>query len=112
MPQKCPLGEFEHLLLLAVLRLKDEATAAAISRELQDTLDRRVSRGALYATLDRLEAKGFLEWAVREASRQRGGFPGRAYGVTEPGLEALRATRQAIDRMWSGLEDILFEGSK
>ena len=62
MPDPAYLGEFEQQVLLVVLRLKDEAFGPDISRELEDRAGRRVSRGALYTTFDRLEDKGLLRW--------------------------------------------------
>lgn len=110
MRRKGYLGEFEQLVLLASLRLKDEAYAPAIAEELEKRAGRRVSRGALYATLDRLEGKGFLTWSEDRGTAERSGQPLRRFQVTEPGLAALRASRQAAWRLEAGLEDLLSEG--
>jgi PadR family transcriptional regulator, regulatory protein PadR len=103
------LGEFEHLLLLAVLRRGSEAFAADIARELDQRAGRSVSRGALYTSLDRLEDKGLVRWKIAAGTALRDGLPRRAYTVTPAGLAALRASRVVLQRMWRGLEGVLKE---
>jgi DNA-binding PadR family transcriptional regulator len=104
------LGEFEQLVLLAVLQLGTEARALDIRRELEEQAKRSTSRGALYATLERLGDKGFLEWEIENSTPQRGGLPRRRFSVTTAGLDALRASRQAVVNLSRGLKGIL-EGS-
>jgi PadR family transcriptional regulator, regulatory protein PadR len=104
-----PLGEFEHLLLLAILRLGPEAYGVTIAHELEEQAKRRVSRGALYTTLDRLEAKGLVRWKIAPGTRDRGGLPRRCYTVSARGLASLRESHQTLHRMWQGLDDILKE---
>lgn len=106
-----PLGEFEQLLLLAILRLGPDAYGVSIARELEVHADRRVSRGALYTTLDRLEAKGLVRWRIVHGGADRGGLPRRAYTVTATGMAALRAAREVLQRMWRGVEQMLREPS-
>jgi PadR family transcriptional regulator PadR len=103
------LGEFEQLLLLAVLRLGAGAFAPDIARELEDRAGRTVSRGHLYTSLDRLEDKGLLRWKVASGTAVRDGLPRRAYTVTPAGIEAVRASRDVLQRMWRGLEGLLNE---
>lgn len=103
------LGEFEHLLLLAVLRLGAEAYGADIARELETRAGRSVSRGALYTSLDRLEDKGLVRWKVAAGSELRDGLPRRAYTVTHAGMAALRSSRGVLQRMWRGLDGVLKE---
>ena len=79
------LGEFEHLLLLAVLRLGSDAYGVDIARELEARAGRSVSRGALYTSLDRLEDKGLVRWRVAPGTPARNGLPRRVYLVT-PGF--------------------------
>ena len=109
------LGEFEQLVLLAVLRLAREdgsaASGAAIARVLEEQAARRVSRGALYTTLDRLEGKGLLRWKIATGGPERGTLPRRAYGVTPRGMEALRVAQRTLQRMSRGLEQILKDRS-
>jgi DNA-binding PadR family transcriptional regulator len=103
------LGEFEQLVLLATLRLNEKAFGPTIARELEGRAGRRVSRGALYATLDRLERKDFLTWSIDGATPERGGHPRRRFQVTEEGLEALRTSRRAVRNLEAGLEELLAE---
>lgn len=100
------LGEFEQLVLLAILRLREEAGASDIRHEIQDRARRKVSRGALYATLDRLERKGYLDWETESATPDRGGIPRRRFAVTPHGVEALRLSQEAILRLSRGLAEV------
>jgi PadR family transcriptional regulator PadR len=110
MTRQASLGEFEQLVVLAVLRLDDEATGNGISAELEDKADRSVSRGALYSALDRLESKGFLTWRVEASTPERGGHPSRIFSVTEAGLEALREHQRALRNLTEGLDQLLDPG--
>jgi DNA-binding PadR family transcriptional regulator len=101
------LGEFEQLLMLAILRLDAAAFGADITRELEQRADRHVSRGALYTSLDRLEQKGLVRWALAAGTPERDGLPRRCYSVTAAGVAALRASRVRLLRMWRGLGDVL-----
>lgn len=101
------LGEFEHLVMAAALRLGDDAYGAAIIREIEGRTGRRVAGGSLYVTLDRLEEKGLVRSRMAERSPARGGRPKRFITVTAGGLEALRAARQAMLSIWEGIEDTL-----
>jgi DNA-binding PadR family transcriptional regulator len=106
------LGEFEQLVLLAVLRAAQAgapASGVAVARELEEQAGRRVSRGALYTTLDRLEGKGLLRWRIAPGGDERGALPRRAYAVTARGTDALRASQRTLQRMWRGLEQVLKE---
>jgi DNA-binding PadR family transcriptional regulator len=107
MSRQAALGEFEQLVLLAVLGLEDEATGSAISIQLEEKANRRVSRGALYSALDRLESKGYLTWRIEGSTPERGGHPSRLFSVTEPGLEALREQQRALRNLSSGLDEVL-----
>lgn len=98
------LGEFEQMLLLAALRLGDEAYGAALSQELEERVGRRVSRGAVYVTLDRLEAKGLLTTRMSAPRAERGGRPRRLIAVTPAGITALREAREALETLWDGVE--------
>ncbi len=102
-------SELEQMVLLAILRLGREAFALAIVRELDRAAGRSVSRGALYKTLERMEAKGFLTWTTEEATPDRGGHPRRLFAVTPTGVELLRTSRDALMRLWDGLDPILGE---
>lgn len=100
-------GELEQMVLLAILRLGEGAFALAIIRELDREVGRSVSRGALYKTLERLESKGQLTWSTEEASPDRGGHPRRRFSVTPEGVEVLRSSRDALFRLWDGLDGVL-----
>ena len=99
-----PLGEFEQLVLLAVLRLKEDAYAVPIRQEIEDRTKRSAARGAVYITLDRLEEKGYLKSRLGEGSPERGGRPRRYYTVSTAGVRALEQSWTALRNMWAGLE--------
>jgi DNA-binding PadR family transcriptional regulator len=101
------LGQFEHMVLLAVLRLGDEAYGGSVLEEIERRTGRAVARGALYVTLDRLEAKGLLASRAGEAVAGRGGRPRRLVRPTAAGLRALRASHEALRSLWAGLEGTL-----
>jgi len=101
------LGEFEQLVLLAILQLNADAHAAMVRQRIETAASRKVTRGALYATLDRLTDKGFLDWQVEESTPERGGIPRRRFTVTEPGLEALRRSYGAVRTLAQGVENLL-----
>lgn len=101
------LGEFEHLVLLAVLRHPAGVFGSAIGRELEDRAGRRVSRGALYSALDRLEQKGHLSWTMEDSPPDRGGHPRRSFAVTRLGRTALREYQRAVRNLSQGIEELL-----
>jgi len=101
------LGEFEHLVLLAILRLGDQAYAPAILEELETRTGRPPSPGSMYVTLDRLEEKGLLRSRLADANDDRGGRPRRYVTVTPLGVRQLRASRTALLALWRGLEGVL-----
>jgi DNA-binding PadR family transcriptional regulator len=109
MTEQTPLGELEHLILLAILRLRDEAYGLSVARELQAQAQRPLSRGALYTSLERLELKGLLRWRLETGGPERQGLPKRVYAVTPRGVAAVRASHRRLRRMWSGLDDVLKE---
>jgi PadR family transcriptional regulator, regulatory protein PadR len=101
-----PLGEFEVLMLLAVLRLGDAAVPAAVRTEIERRADRAVQRGAVYVTLDRLEAKGLLTSRATDTDGS-GAKPRRAYRVSPRGMHALRRSLREVERMRAGLKSLL-----
>lgn len=105
--RKRPLGEVEHLVLLAVLRLGGEAFALAVLRELDRQAGHEVSRGTLYKTMERLAAKGLLTWDVEDGPPERGGHPRRRFTVTKAGLEELSEARSRLLNMWDGVAGLL-----
>ncbi len=98
------LGEFEQMVLLAILQKGTKAYGVEVRREIEECARRKVTRGAFYTTLDRLEAKGYLTWSTRPVEGWRGGIPQRHFEVTEAGVEKLQQSRSAMDRLWRGLE--------
>lgn len=109
MSSRSYLGEFEHMVLLAVLRRGNHASGVEISRELEECCDRAVTRGALYTTLERLRKKGLLDWSFAPGDASRGGYPRRFCAVSAAGIEALRTSRAALFRLWAGSEQVLGE---
>ena len=105
------LGEFEQMVLLAILQRSPEAYGPSISAELERKAGRTVSRGALYSSLGRLEKKGLLRWHLEEPTAERGGHPKRRFEVTHAGMESLKSSRSALVSLWAGLEHLLGETS-
>jgi DNA-binding PadR family transcriptional regulator len=101
------LGEFEQVVLLAILRLDDGAYAIPVREEIAARTGRAVARGALYTALDRLETKGCLRSRMSEPLAERGGRSRRYYTVTPSGLAALRASRESLLALWKGVESRL-----
>lgn len=99
------LGSLEQLALLAVWQLGDEdAYGARIRREIAARTGRRLSISALYVTLMRLEDKGLVRSFLAEPEPVQGGKAKRLFRIEPAGIEALRAARAQLDRMWEGLD--------
>jgi len=96
------LGGFEQLLLLAILRLDDNAYGATVRRELIECADKDVAVGAIYTGLDRLEQKGFVESWMGEPTPTRGGRGKRIYRVTSAGRRALSDIDRAVRQLSAG----------
>ena len=103
------LGEFEQMVLLAILQQGDNAFGLEVRREIERSADRSVSRSAFYTTLDRLERKGLVEWREAEPKDPHRKTPVRLFRVTERGKEALRRSRRALWTLWRGLDHIVEE---
>jgi DNA-binding PadR family transcriptional regulator len=101
------LGEFEQMVLLAILQRGENANALEIRRELEKSANRKVSKGAFYTTLDRLERKNYLTWTARVADTGRGRLPQRHFRVTPDGIAELRKAKDALTRLWRGLDRVL-----
>ena len=97
------LGEFEHVVLLALLRLGDEAYGVTVRQEIALRTGRDVSVGAIYATLGRLETKGFVRSRVGAPTAERGGRAKRHFRVTAKGIAIVERTHDALRRMADGL---------
>jgi DNA-binding PadR family transcriptional regulator len=98
------LGEFEQIVLLAILRLKKHAYGVSIRAEISQRTGREPASGALYTTLDRLEQKGLLKSRIGEPTRQRGGRAKRYYEVTLSGAAAITRAQRAFRNMLHGLK--------
>jgi DNA-binding PadR family transcriptional regulator len=100
MEKNLRLGQFEELVLLALLRLREEdAYGVPIRREIVERTGRDVSFGALYTTLDRLKRKGYITSRIGDPTPERGGRAKRYFKIEAAGMEALYSSQEAIARM-------------
>src|SRR6202048_3854740 len=90
------LGEFEHIVVLALLRLGDRAYGVTVRQEIETRTGREVSIGAIYATLDRLEAKGYVKSHLGDPTPERGGRSKRFFHVSAKGMAAVHRTHRAL----------------
>lgn len=97
------LGEFEHIVVLALMRLSDNAYGVTVRQEIANCIGRDVSVGAIYATLERLEIKGYVTSRLGEPTAERGGRSKRLFRVTANGLSAVNRTQRALLSMSEGL---------
>jgi DNA-binding PadR family transcriptional regulator len=97
------LTDFELMILLAVLRVGDEAYGVRIAEEIERTGERTVMMGAVYATLDRLERNGLVRSTIGDPTPARGGRAKRFFEVTPRGLSAVKQTRRALVALWSDI---------
>ncbi|HEY1939292.1 MAG TPA: helix-turn-helix transcriptional regulator [Candidatus Angelobacter sp.] len=98
------LGEFEHIVVLALLRLEDQAYGVTVRQEIEFRTRREVSIGAVYATLDRLETKGYVKSHHGDPTPERGGRAKRFFRVTAKGVSAVNRTHRALQSMTEGLD--------
>lgn len=103
-------GEFEQVVLLAILRLDDRAYGVSIGNEIRTCAGRATSIGALYTTLERLECKGLVATRFGDATAERGGRAKRFYTLTDHGRVQLILAQRAFRNLMSGL-DLLGEGN-
>jgi len=101
-----PLGSLEHLVLLAVMRLADDAYGVTVRKEIDSTTGRDLSLGAIYSTLMRLEAKGFVKSLTGEPTAERGGRAKRYFRLTANGKAALQNTHETIQKMRAGIKGL------
>jgi DNA-binding PadR family transcriptional regulator len=106
-PRSSPLGEFEVIVLLAVLHCAGHGMGVEIREEIERRSGRKVGRGAVYVTLDRLDEKGLLTSRFGAASPARGGHPRRFFSVTAAGLRAVKQSLATLERMRAGLDPVL-----
>ena len=104
---RATLGEFEHLILLAILHLGEDAYGAAVIEHLESRTGRDISQAAAYIALKRLDEKDLVTSSLGTGTAERGGRPRRYFTVSNDGLAKLRSSGTAIMQMWSGLEELL-----
>lgn len=104
MTSRQSVGEFEQLVLLAVAQLGEEGYGMSIRREIERRTGRSVAIGAVYATLDRLEEKGYIASHDGAATAERGGRAKRHFRLEDAGVRALWAARRRLEQMWDGLD--------
>ena len=101
-----PLSNFELTVMLAIMRVGDDAYGVPIARELAAHRGTTVSRSSLYAALDRLETKGLVSSTLGEPTPERGGRAKRYFRVTTRGLRVVREARGLLVKLWSGLAQV------
>jgi PadR family transcriptional regulator, regulatory protein PadR len=106
MTERSYLGEFELMILLAVIHLGEEAYGVPISRELEKNRGCEVSIGSVYAALERLETKGLVSSSLGDPTPERGGKAKRFFRVTQSGLRQMRDTRRVLVKLWKKLPEL------
>jgi PadR family transcriptional regulator, regulatory protein PadR len=97
------LGHFELLVLLALLRLGDEAYGVPIASAITESTGKRVILASVYNTLERLEEKGFVRSIIGQPTAERGGRAKRYFSITTTGLREVRAAKKALTSLWRGI---------
>jgi DNA-binding PadR family transcriptional regulator len=100
------LGEFELMVVLALIRLGDDAYGVPISREIEKRSGREVAIGSVYAALERLEEKGLVASRLGEPTAERGGRAKRYFRITSNGLHEARQTQRTLVSLWKGLPEL------
>ena len=100
------LTDFELMIMLAILRVRDDAYGVPIAREIEQTAGRAVTLGAVYLALDRLQENGLVVSQLGEATAERGGRAKKFFRVTPKGLRAIRNTRRALVALWKGIPEL------
>jgi len=103
MPKGDSLGGFELQVLLAVMRLGDEAYGVPISDTIEEASGREIAAGSIYITLDRLESKGLVTSSLGDSTPERGGRAKTYFQVTGKGVRAVRAAQRTLMKLWSGV---------
>ena|ERR1700733_4553274 len=106
------LGDAEHLVLVALLRLGSESYAVPIMREIAERTGREIARSAVYIALRRLEAKGFLTSRVGEPTAERGGRSKRLFKLTRTGARQLQQSRETFVRIWANAEHLIHKAAR
>ena len=109
MTDRSYLGEFELMILLAIIHLGEEAYGVPISRELEKYRGKNVAIGSVYAALERLEAKALVISALGDPTPERGGKAKRFFRITKEGLRKVQETRRVLTRLWQTIPDLKFD---
>lgn len=112
MTQRVSLGELEHQVLIAILRLGGEAYSVSITQELEERTGREAAQAAIFIVLKRLESKGLLESRLDDSAVPDTGRVRRYFKLTPAGMKSLKQTRQALDRLWEGLDTAYEKGGR
>jgi PadR family transcriptional regulator, regulatory protein PadR len=110
MTERGYLGEFELMLLLAIIQLGEEAYGVPIARELERHRGREVVVGSVYAALERLESKCLIESSLGDPTPERGGKAKRYFKITKEGLRQVRETRRVLTSLWKTIPELKMEG--
>jgi PadR family transcriptional regulator len=100
------LTDFELMVMLAVLRVRQHAYGVPIAREIEQTGRRSVTLAAVYLALDRLHRHGLVSWRLGDPTPERGGRAKKLFSVTPTGLRAIRRTQRAFAALWSGIPEL------
>jgi DNA-binding PadR family transcriptional regulator len=100
------LTDFELMVLLAALRVRDDAYGVTIAREIEDTGGRPVKLAAVYLALDRLCQNGLASWQLGDPTPERGGRAKKLFTVTPSGVRAVRRTQRAFVALWKGIPEL------
>lgn len=106
MPRGNFLGEFELMVMLALIRLGADAYGVPISREIEQRSGREAALGSVYAALERLEERGLVSSRLGDPTAERGGRAKRYFHVTAQGLRDIRDTQRALVNLWKGLPEL------
>jgi PadR family transcriptional regulator len=98
-----PISNFELMVMLALIRLGDEAYGVPISKEIEEQSGHDVAIGSVYAALERLQNRALVVGSLGEATAERGGRAKRYFRITNKGLKVVRETQQTLTRMWGGI---------
>lgn len=110
MSQDTLLGAFEELVLLALAHLGGQAYGMQVRREIERRSGREVAIGAVYATLERMQEKGFLASQMASGSGERRGRPRKFFSLQPTGLQALRHAQRLHEKMWKGIDAAVLDG--
>ena len=100
------LSNFELMVMLAIIRARDEAYGVSISNEIEETTGSEVLLGSVYDALTRLQEKGLVSSSLGEATAERGGRAKRHFRTTSRGIRVVRDTQQSLVKLWRGLPEL------